>query len=146
MKMCFFAVLVTAWSSVAGDSGGTANDEHKKLDGTWVVESVLPDPREKDPDVGKGIRCTIDGAKVVARLPGEQTPSGRLTIKIDPAGNPKTMDMQPEGEKATILAIYELKGDNLRVCWGPLGKERPTEFAPKPGSGCGLVVLKREKR
>jgi hypothetical protein len=56
------------------------------------------------------------------------------------------MDLQPQGEKGGILAVYELKGDTLRVCWAPLEKPRPTEFASKPGSGYSLVELKREKQ
>src|SRR5205823_12954590 len=123
-----------------------AREELQKLDGTWVVESILRDPREPGPDEGKGIRCIIKGDKVVAKLPGEDKPApGGLWIKVDPTKKPKAMDLRPEGERDTILAIYELTDDTLRVCWSPLGKARPAEFASKPGSGHSLIVLRREK-
>ena len=139
-------ILLIAVCSVAISGGcGTAKEDEKNLDGTWVVESVLRDPREKNKDEGKGLRCVIEGTKVVAKMPGEDKPCGALIIKIDPIEKLKTMDIRPEGEKDTILAIYELEGDTLRVCWSPLGKERPTEFASKPGTGHALVVLRREK-
>jgi uncharacterized protein (TIGR03067 family) len=109
------------------------------------VESIVRDPRETDPNEGKGIRCIINGQKVVAKLSGDDKPAGALTLKIDSTKKPKTMDIRPEGERDTILAIYELTGDTLRVCWSPAGKERPTDFASKPGSGCSFVVLKRAK-
>ena len=146
MKLPAFILLITGCSIAL--SGGCDTDKHeqKKLDGTWVVESFLRDPREKNSEErGKGVRCVIEGTKVVAKLPGEDNPAGTLIIKIDPTEKLKTMDIQPEGEKDTIFAIYELEGDTLRVCISPVGKERPTEFASKPGTGHALVVLKREK-
>jgi uncharacterized protein (TIGR03067 family) len=145
MKVRAFAILVTGVSMAAGAPGDAAKDEHKKLDGAWVVASVIRDPREKNPDEGKGIRCLIKGEKLVAKLPGEDKPAGGLIIKCDPTKTPKALDIRPEGEKEKILAIYELKDDTVRVCWSAVGKERPTEFASKPGSGQSLVVLKREK-
>jgi uncharacterized protein (TIGR03067 family) len=146
MTMHAIAFVIATWSITAGGPGDAAKDEHTKLDGTWVVESVVRDPRERNPDEGKGIRCIIKGEKVVAKLPGDDKPAGALAIKIDAAKTPKTMDLRPEGERGKILAIYELKGDTLRVCWSPLGKERPSEFASNAGSGHTLVILKREKR
>ena len=145
MKVGAFILLITVCAVAVSGGCGTAKHENKKLDGTWVVESVLRDPREKDREEGKGIRCVIEGTKVVAKMPGEDKPSGTLTIKVDSTEKLKTMDIRPEGEKDTILAIYELEGDTLRICWSPVGKKRPTEFASKPGTGHALVVLKREK-
>jgi uncharacterized protein (TIGR03067 family) len=147
----YLLVILGMVLSVAADGPDDAADaaakvELTKLDGTWVVESILRDPREKYPDEGKGIQCVIKEGKVLAKAPGKDQPSpGGLAIKIHPAKTPKAMDLQSEGGKDVILAIYELEGDILRVCWGPLEKPRPTEFASKPGSGHSLVVLKREK-
>ena len=146
MNMYAFAVLVATVLIAADGPSNPAKDEHMKLNGTWVIESVTRDPREQKPDEGKGIRCVIKDEKVVVKLPGEAISSGELVIKIDPTRNPKTMDLSPNGEKETVRAVYELAGDTLRVCWGSdNGKERPAEFASTPGSGHTLVVLKREK-
>jgi uncharacterized protein (TIGR03067 family) len=146
MRMHLLVILGMFLSVAADGQDDIVKVELKKLDGTWVVESILRDPREKYPDEGKGIQCVIQEGKVVAELSGKDKPwPGGLAIKIYTAKTPRAMDLQPEGGKDAILAIYELKGDTLRVCWGPLGKPRPTEFASKPGSGHSLVVLKREK-
>jgi uncharacterized protein (TIGR03067 family) len=132
--------------------------ERKELDGTWVVESIVRDPAERGPDEGKGIRCVIAGEKVVAKLPGEDKPVGGLLIRIDATKKPKALDLWPDEspfgksveatfKEPPLLAIYELEGDTLRVCCAPVEKrERPAEFAAKPGSGHSLFVLKREKR
>ena len=45
----------------------------------------------------------------------------------------------------TILAIYEFKGDTLRICYDLAGKNRPTEFAATKENGCFLVVYQRAK-
>ena len=133
-------------AAAAADKDAAVKDEMKRLDGVWVIESILRDPREKGADEGKGIRCIIKDGKVVVKLPGEDKEAGRCTITIDPAAKPKTLDITPDGEKESILAIYELDGDALKICWGSLEKkERPTDFASKPGSMQSLLVLKREK-
>src|SRR5262245_24145518 len=145
MKVLAVAALVAAWSIAAGGPGAAAPEGRKELDGTWVVESVTRDPREQNAGEGKGIRCVIRGERLVATLPGEDRPAGTLILKTDPTKKPNAMDIRPAGEKDIILAIYDLQGDTLRVCWSPVGKGRPAEFASPPGSGHSLVVLKREK-
>ena len=141
-----FALLFTGRFVTVARAGDADKDGQKKLDGVWVVESILRDPREKNPGEGKGVRCIVSGTKVVAKLPGDDNPAGTLIIKIDPTAKPKAIDLRPQGEKETIPAIYELDGDTLKVCWGAVGKERPKELASKPGSGQSVIELKREKR
>lgn len=120
--------------------------EMKKLDGTWVVQSVVRDPREKGEGEGKDLRIIVSGFKVVVKAAGEDKTLGKAVIKIDPTKKPKTIDITGEGEMETVRGIYELERETLRVCWGPSEKmERPTQFTSKPGSGQCLVVLKRGK-
>jgi hypothetical protein len=38
-----------------------------------------------------------------------------------------------------------MDGDRLKLCAGPPGTPRPTEFASKPASAVGVIVLKRQK-
>ena len=42
----------------------------------------------------------------------------------------------------TILAIYELNGDTLRVCYDLTGKVRPTEFKTKKGELLFLAIYR----
>jgi uncharacterized protein (TIGR03067 family) len=151
--------VLAAGMSLAAD--GAKDDaitlEQTKLDGTWVVESIVRDPKERGPGEGQGIRCAITGEKVVFTFPGQDKPAGSFLIRIDPTRKPKALDIRegepPSGKSVNatrkgppVLAIYELDGDTLRVCWAPLEKrERPKEFAAKPGSNHSLVVLKRQK-
>jgi uncharacterized protein (TIGR03067 family) len=51
-----------------------------------------------------------------------------------------------EPDKGQIsLGIYEIAGDDYKVCFAPPGKDRPKEFSSKPGSGYILQVWKRAK-
>jgi uncharacterized protein (TIGR03067 family) len=140
---------------------GTKDDAirsgRKGLDGTWIVESIVRDPREKGPDEGKGLRIIIKGQKVVAKAPDQEKPIGGLIIRVDPTRKPKAVDAWPDEsafgksveeifKEPPVLGIYEVDGDTLKVCWAPLEtRERPAEFASEAGSGHSLVVLKRDK-
>jgi uncharacterized protein (TIGR03067 family) len=69
------------------------------------------------------------------------------THKFDPAKKPPQVDaVVTEGEDkgSTMLGIYELKGDSLKVCFDPKGKERPTDFTSKAGRMTAAV--EREKK
>jgi uncharacterized protein (TIGR03067 family) len=71
------------------------------------------------------------------------------TFKHDPSKSPKTMNITgtngPNNGK-TYLVIYELKGDEMRVCYDLTTKSRPTEFATKPDTMLYLVTYRREKK
>ncbi len=45
----------------------------------------------------------------------------------------------------TFYGVYELKGDELKVCWGESKEKRPTTLSTKKGSDAVLLVLKRGK-
>lgn len=70
------------------------------------------------------------------------------TLKLDAAANPKTFDLTftagPE-KGNTALAIYELDGDDWKLCLTTRGGDRPRRFATEPGSGHALETLKRGK-
>jgi uncharacterized protein (TIGR03067 family) len=70
------------------------------------------------------------------------------TSQIDPTSKPKNLDFLiatgPDKGK-TCLGIYEIKENCRKLCYASPGKDRPTEFSSKPGSGHTLVIFKREK-
>jgi uncharacterized protein (TIGR03067 family) len=46
----------------------------------------------------------------------------------------------------TILAVYELSGDTLKVCYALEGPTRPTDFTTRGDAKRFLVTYQREKR
>jgi uncharacterized protein (TIGR03067 family) len=116
-----------------------------KLNGNWEIKSIERDPPEKAGE-GTGIRCTIDNGKLTVFLPGNETPAGVATLKIDATKKPNTISIKPTGEQDSIQAIIQLDGDEMKVCWNSTNAKRaPAEFSAKPGSGQTLVTLKRKK-
>jgi uncharacterized protein (TIGR03067 family) len=137
MKRLFGMLLVLASAALASGA-----DDKKDMEGTWELVSLevdgKPVPAADWPFskiVVKGDKATFSkGDKAIAET----------TFSVDPTKKPKTMDatytMGPnKGEK--VLAIYELDGDNLKVC----STQRPKEFSTKEGPKYSLVVWKRVK-
>lgn len=118
--------------------------EQAALQGKWAVVSV---EREGKADA-KWVDAlrTMDGNKYTIVLKDGEKVGGAYTI--DSAKKPHAMDITPAGGtfKGKVLpAIYVVEGDTLKICFDGTGKERPTEFVSKPGSGWVLAVHKRAK-
>lgn len=76
---------------------------------------------------------------------------GKANIKggqfaLNPGQKPKTIDVTAwngVAEGPTVLGIYELDGDTLRLCWAESGKPRPAEFAASGKDGVTLMTFHR---
>jgi uncharacterized protein (TIGR03067 family) len=120
--------------------------EDKKKDdpvaGSWKVESLVVGGQERDQ--AKGGMYTFKGGKMTSKNPrGEQTSS----YKVDASKTPATIDWTAEtGQRKgmTTKAIYEVKGDTMKLCFVfGANAERPEKF---DGSEQGhiLITLKRD--
>jgi uncharacterized protein (TIGR03067 family) len=119
--------------------------EDDAIQGTWLPLTAELAGQEFPDDVRKTIKLTIMGAKYTVSV-GKQIDQG--TTKLNTSVDPKHIDItgaDGPNKGKTILAIYELNGDTLRVCYDLSGKNRPTEFKTKPGTQLFLVTYKREK-
>ena len=70
------------------------------------------------------------------------------TTKRDASKTPKTIDIvgtEGPNKGKTILGIYELNGDTLRVCYDLSGKGRPAEFKTTNEPLHLLLVYQRAK-
>ena len=120
--------------------GDAAKADLDKLQGDWKVQSVEV--------AGKALinvkleKLTIKGNKLDGLGP-------EMTVKLAPDQKPKAIDLANTGieGKETTLAIYELDGDTLKICWSEKDPDhRPSEFTGKESSGQTLLVLKRAKK
>jgi len=109
------------------------------IEGTWILTSAelggqkLPLESFKD-----GKLILTDGQYTYQNDHG--------TYKLILAEKPKAMDisgMDGPNKGKTFLAIYELTGDTLRICYDLGGKTRPNEFATKAGTQQFLASYKR---
>jgi uncharacterized protein (TIGR03067 family) len=144
MKWWLTAVVTAGLFAPAANQGDDARKELEQLQGKWAVVSVERDG--KADERWKDAVRTIEGNKYV--LAPKEGAKVEGTFKIDPVKKPKVFDSEPAGGQykgKTLLGIYAVEGDTLKICFAEPGKDRPTEFASKPGSGWVLAVHKREK-
>jgi uncharacterized protein (TIGR03067 family) len=117
-----------------------------KIEGTWTAVSAERNGEKMPEDQVKKLKLIITADKFKADAGDEKH---EADYKIDATKKPATIDVTPldGAEKGkTILGIYALQGDELKICLArPGGNERPTEFASKADSETLLIVLKRDK-
>jgi uncharacterized protein (TIGR03067 family) len=135
-----FIVLLTP---VAHSGGG--QQDGKMFQGTWLPVTAELGGKEFPEEVRKTIKLVLTPNTYVATV-GKESDEG--TCKWDPAKKPKEVDItgvKGPNKGKTFLAIYELTGDTLRVCYDLSGKARPTEFKTTQGTSLYLVTYRREK-
>jgi uncharacterized protein (TIGR03067 family) len=80
---------------------------------------------------------TTKGTKVIEQA----------TITADPSKEPKTIDLaftQGDVKGQTVLGIYEVTGDTLRIAMSEPDKLRPTEIVNRDGLRQDVWELRRE--
>jgi RNA polymerase sigma-70 factor (ECF subfamily) len=150
-RLAVAAVLV-AVGGVAGllylvaapPGGGDGRSDKDKLQGTWGVVAATIRGVDDGPEIEamkKDFELDFRGDKVTIKLEAD--------YKLDPTTSPKQIDLFPsygpaKEQNQVIHGIYELTGDELKLCISGPGEERPTKFASEKGSKVMLLMLKRK--
>jgi uncharacterized protein (TIGR03067 family) len=146
LTLAIASFVVAAGVLTAGNDDAIQKDR-KLMAGTWRVLSLEKDGKKTTAEQLEKTRSIIsaDGSAMVQRE-GKTIIQGNF--KIDPTKKPKQSEATytlGELKGKTVLGIYEVDGDNMRICYALPGQDRPTEFSSKPGSGHVLIVYKRDK-
>ena len=153
MRTLAFLLLVTLLGSAA--TAQTPMPESlKKLQGFWKPESIQYDGKEQYPDVKQRalltlvvkdaeyrMYCLSDAAK------DEHYRLFTADLKLDPTTKTfelNVKDGQKKGERRH--GIYEVTDKQLKLCYGPIEKPRPTKFEAVKDSECFLEVWTPEKK
>jgi uncharacterized protein (TIGR03067 family) len=126
---------------VAGVVRAEEDKDLAKLEGEWTLVSSERDGKKAPDDDLKGTVRTVKGDTYTITKDDKTISQGKL--KVDTSKKPATMDIIRENAKP-MLGIYEIDGDTQKVCFAAPGKDRPTEFAAKAGSGYTLSVWKKK--
>jgi uncharacterized protein (TIGR03067 family) len=143
IRPCIVCLLFI--SAIGPFAYGVAGSGSPEMDGTWKPLSAELAGKPWPQEILDSMKLIVNDDKYTVYV-GRQSDEG--TVKRDPSKSPKTMDISGKkgpNEGKTFLVIYELKGDELRVCYDLSGKSRPTEFATKPDTLLFLVTYRRVK-
>ena len=128
--------------AVGGEKEAAVKEDMKQLQGNWTVVSIQVNGKDLPQDKIGDPKASVKGDEY-------RIHDFRLRLTIDPTKKPKTIDMDGKdgnGKPLSMIGIYELEGDTLRICFAKPGtKERPTKMETKADSGQSLIVYKRNK-
>ena len=144
-----------------GGAGGpkTGAKDLELLQGTWNIDTMEWGGKSLPKELMNGYKFVFAGNKLTWHgAIGMQSNGGKVTaidgtfpcdFKIDPGKVPKQIDITLRLKKGdrTVLGIYEIKGDTLKVCYfaSDTGK-RPAEFSTKDDRNIAYIVLTRAKK
>ena len=113
--------------------------------GDWTLVLMQLNGKKQPEELLKSIKLTIRGDKYNTVV-GKEKDEG--TLELDATKEPREMDIITsvgENKGKPIRCIYEIKGDELRVCYGLKVAERPTDFKADENT-VGVVMLITYKR
>jgi uncharacterized protein (TIGR03067 family) len=129
-------------------AGAPASDplqrEKDQLQGTWAVVRARHNGQANDKLLNATL--TIAGDQFTSKI--GDTVYGKGTWKIDPASNPKTIDIHySEGadKGKTVKGIYHLKDNLWVVLFSSPGQDRPVSFDKDRKDGQTFLILKASR-
>jgi uncharacterized protein (TIGR03067 family) len=147
MRRCALIVCVVGLLVAADDAKDKAvKEEMKKFDGGWQAVSLKANGQEVPVDELKKVQVTVEGGMYTVKVEDNVVDKGSFTV--DPGKKLKQIEVKAtEGQNQgkTLHGIYELEGDDLKICYTESDKDRPKEFSADKDSGHVLHVYKRAK-
>jgi uncharacterized protein (TIGR03067 family) len=131
-------LIVMPLVAAAADDG----DDLKLLAGTWKPKEANLGGNKIDAMLLETAKVVYEGEKYTITI-GEKGEMGTFTL--DPKKMPKQMDIFPtsgDNNGKTLLAVYELAGDKLTICYSLTPTVRPENFEPASNT---LLVVEYER-
>ena len=136
MKVQYRDIELKNLSSEKATAGAEA------LDGEWRVTRAHIKGSDVPEDNLSEVSVSIKGSGYVLHK-GDSTEQGKL--KLDDSKSPHELDISPasgDNSGETMLGIYEISGDTLKICHGNPGAARPANF--EPGNDLMVIECKRK--
>ncbi|MBI3410826.1 MAG: TIGR03067 domain-containing protein [Planctomycetes bacterium] len=127
-----------------------AKTDKDKLNGDWILianesRGIVAEIFGQLPEPDKLRTVTFSDDQMKLKIDDKSIPIG--PYQLDPTKAPKTLDVTiktSRGKKATLEAIYELDGNQLKLCFDSFAEERPTKFptrAKDPEKSFGRLAV-----
>jgi uncharacterized protein (TIGR03067 family) len=113
------------------------------LQGTWSIRSLRMDGHEMPSAIYANAGIVVKGDRFTSTGMGAEYEG---TLELDASTNPRQLNMRFDAgpEKGNVnLCIYEIAGNDWKLCVATRGPVRPSSFDTTPGSGIAVEVLKR---
>jgi uncharacterized protein (TIGR03067 family) len=140
-------LAVTAIASAADAREEAIKKDRKQIEGTWrMVSLTVNGNKSAEGDVKK--LTVVNGSDGTWSLRSEGNEISKGTSTFNPTQSPKTIDFTPTeggGKDSLFLGIYELGENTRKLCFAPMGKNRPAEFSSTADNQHVLVEFKREE-
>src|SRR5262245_54585921 len=120
MRKLLLFVAVGALAGVASAGDDAAKKEMKKLEGSWTVVGLEQGGKKEPEDKIKGMKCVFSGGDLKVVVEGKGEEAGTYTL--DPSKKPAHIEATFKDK--TGKGIYQLKGDELKICFAEPGKDR----------------------
>jgi uncharacterized protein (TIGR03067 family) len=140
--LCIGLTVAASLTAFAADPP----DDAKAVQGSWTPAKAELGGQPMTEAVLKSISLKLDNGKYEVSVGGNPD---KGTYTLDSTSKPKSMTITgTEGPNhgKTFPAIYELKGDTLRICYDLSGTKRPTEFKSIAGTRLYLVTYHRKSK
>jgi uncharacterized protein (TIGR03067 family) len=142
------ALLACALCGALGQLG--AQDKAAKLNpaklvGKWEFVSGIKNGTKVTEESLKKHVMTITKDTITLKAEDTFVMKYDLDTSQKPAGIKLEMLESPFGAGAKSEGVIEVSGDQLRLCYAPMGEDAPKTFDAKEGSKMHLFVLKRAK-
>jgi RNA polymerase sigma-70 factor (ECF subfamily) len=137
------APAASAAPQAAKAKPGLARTDKDRIQGVWIPQSMEKGTQLAPKEFLASMKLEFAGDKFLAHGPGKNGRSEEGTYTLRPKSRPKEIDVMGGGK--LIPGIYELQGDELKICFTDPGQERPTEFKTAAGSEQVLLILRRQK-
>lgn len=152
MRVAFLTAMAFLVSvSAAGriSRGEDGNGEWAKLDGTWeAVDDNMNGQSRPVAWLGRAAKVMIFSRSMIVLNKLDSVNFEAKLRNLDPSASPAAVDLSVGEEGNPVRrfpAVYQLGGDDLRICWWFKDDKKPRPAKLEKGEGLRLIVLKRVK-
>ncbi len=131
--LSFFFCLAGLFAAIAAPVPKDRNGNNDgDILGTWDVTERTIGKAKITSTIKMQWKLESEGKLQMVRNVARGT-STNYTFRFDSSKSPMHFEYQTSPTATPYLAICEVRGDTMRICYARSGKERPTDFEPETG-------------